>query len=127
LPTIVDIKGLADVFDCSEDTIQRRWRTYPHFFLTDSKSGRAVRFDLDDVIAYLKSNGTGYNNDGSVRSEDKDMSGGFQNKGISQETKAGVRDGRERPAMGKRPTFEASFPRKGSDPVEDFASEFGLS
>jgi len=127
LTQIVDISGLADVFGCHDDTIQRQWRTLPHFFITDKKSGRSARFDIDDVLTYLKARGKGYNSDGSVRSEGRDMDGGFEDKGISQKTETRVRNGRRSATMGTRPTFEASVPRKGRDPVEDFASEFGLS
>lgn len=124
---IVDIDGLAKVLKCSKDTIQKTWRRYPFFKISDGNDARSVRFDVDDVLNYLKGRDYDKANDGSIRPQNRHMGRGFQDKGVSKETEARIRNGRRGPTMGERPTFKASVPRKGRDPIEDFAREFGLS
>ena len=124
---IVDIQGLADVFLCSKDTIQRTWRRYPHFYITDGTDARAARFDVNDVLSFLKERDYGKVGDGKARSENKDVDRGLKDNGVSQETKKRIRNSRGRKAMGTGKKIKAFKPRKSPDPIEDFAREFGLS
>ncbi|MBA3012985.1 MAG: hypothetical protein KKF12_13920 [Proteobacteria bacterium] len=52
-PHIVDIQGLADVFQCSKDTVYKNWQGYPHFFVGTGRNGKSARFIVDHVIGFL--------------------------------------------------------------------------
>jgi len=54
LTQIVDISGLAEVLLCSEHILRKTWREYPHFFIGLGGTARGARFDVNDVIRYLK-------------------------------------------------------------------------
>jgi len=51
---IVNIHGLAKFLCCSVVTIQKTWRGYPHFFIGLGKTAKSARFDISDVIWFLK-------------------------------------------------------------------------
>jgi hypothetical protein len=51
---IVDIHGLSKVLLISYNTLVKNWKSLPHFFVTPSRTCKAARFDVDDVIEYLK-------------------------------------------------------------------------
>lgn len=51
---IVDIEGLAQVLHCSGRTLEKQWQQYPHFFIGEGRDLRGARFDIGDVITYLK-------------------------------------------------------------------------
>ena len=51
---IVDIAGLAKVLLCSESMILKTWKQYPHFYIGHGCTAKGARFDVDDVIDYLK-------------------------------------------------------------------------
>ena len=51
---IVDITGLAGVLSCSKSNILKTWRQYPHFFVGTGNSAKGARFDINDVLGYLK-------------------------------------------------------------------------
>ena len=51
---IVDIKGLAKVLLCSESMILKTWKQYPHFYIGHGCTAKGARFDVNDVIGYLK-------------------------------------------------------------------------
>lgn len=124
---IVDIQGLADVFLCSKDTIQRTWRRYPHFYITDGNDARAARFDVNDVLNFLKERDYWKVGDGETRPENKNVGRGFKDNGVPQEAKKRIRNTRGRKAVGTGKKIKASKSRKSPDPIEDFAREFGLS
>ena len=68
---IVDGNGLAKAFKCSPSLIRKVWKDYPHFFLGEGRDLRGARFDLDDVLYYLK----GERNYGSLEIQNKRMVG----------------------------------------------------
>lgn len=121
---IVDIHGLAKFLNCSKVTIQRTWRTYPHFFIGLGKTGKSARFDISDVIWFLKNRD--YPN-GISRSKNKKMGWGFKNNGIPQKKEKRIQDKESSKKMGERKTGTDSEPRTGTDPIEDFRSMFALS
>lgn len=51
---IVDIRGLAEVLECSNRTLEKVWFEFPHFFIGRGRTLRGARFDLDDVVEHLK-------------------------------------------------------------------------
>ena len=51
---IVDITGLAKVLLCSESMILKTWKQYPHFYIGHGCTAKGARFDIYDVIGYLK-------------------------------------------------------------------------
>jgi hypothetical protein len=52
---IVDINGLAAALNMPKATLLRYWRGYPHFFVSpNSRHGKCARFDVEEVVAYLK-------------------------------------------------------------------------
>ena len=51
---IVDIKGLAKVLLCSESMILKTWKQYTHFYIGHGCTAKGARFDVNDVIGYLK-------------------------------------------------------------------------
>lgn len=51
--TIVDISGLAKVLCTSESTLLKNWRKYPHFFISDGRTARGARFNVQMVIESL--------------------------------------------------------------------------
>ncbi len=51
---IVDIAGLAKVLLCSESMILKTWKQYPHFYIGHGCTAKGARFDVNDVIGYLK-------------------------------------------------------------------------
>jgi hypothetical protein len=125
-PQIVDIHGLAEVLDCSADTIQRTWRRYPHFFVTDGGDVRAVRFDVVDVLTFLKDRDY-KKHDGSIREKNKELGSGFKDIGVSPEAKKRIRNSGGRKAVGAGKTAKTSRSGKSPDPIESFSREFGLS
>jgi hypothetical protein len=51
---IVDINGLAEALHSNRFTLRKLWRKYPHFFVGEGNDLRAARFDVDDVLTFLK-------------------------------------------------------------------------
>jgi len=106
--SIVDAEGLAKELKCSISLLRKVWRDYPHFFIGIGRDLRGARFDLDDVLAYLKERG----NYGRL-AEQKRMvgsqipaSGGTNQKGgLQDQTSSGVMGGRKT-ARGKRTSAE---------------------
>jgi len=100
-PKIVDIQGLADVLVCSQSTMLKQWREYPHFFIGVGDTAKGARFDINDVINYLKKRDyakLGQNNKQFQRSH--------KNFGISSKNQNWIQDKNRRKKMGvvsKRP------------------------
>lgn len=58
---IVNIDGLAEYLKATRSNLRRFWRDYPHFFVGTGIDLKAARFDIADVLLYLKiSKGVGY-------------------------------------------------------------------
>ena len=77
-PQIVDIDGLADSLICSKETVLKSWRQLPHFFVGTGNTAKGARFDVNDVVDFLK-NRDYYANLGQ---KDKELRG----KGTHQRT-----------------------------------------
>ena len=58
---IVNIDGLAKYLQATKSNVRRLWKEYPHFFVGTGKDLKAARFDISDVLLYLKLHkGVGY-------------------------------------------------------------------
>ena len=57
---IADIRQLAEILGVSFNSLRRYWKAYPHFFVGDGRDCRGARFDVADVILYLKAQGGNY-------------------------------------------------------------------
>ena len=58
---IVKIDGLAQYLQATRSNVRRLWRQYPHFFVGTGTDLKAARFDISDVLLYLKiKKGVGY-------------------------------------------------------------------
>ena len=60
MPQIVDGQGLMEVFHISKSILKRLWRSWPHMYVGTGRDLRAARFDVADVVNYLKSQGENY-------------------------------------------------------------------
>ena len=67
---IVNYKGLARILRASEHTLKKTWRSIPHFFIGEGRNLKGARFNVPDVIEYLKKGGN-YGN--LERSEKKSL------------------------------------------------------
>ena len=102
---IVDAEGLAKELKCSISLLRKVWREYPHFFIGIGRDLRGARFDLDDVLTYLKERG----NCGRLEEQKSRMVGGQvpapgrtdQKGGLSDQASSGAMGGQET-ARGKR-------------------------
>lgn len=54
MPHIVDIHGLSEVLATNVNTLRKRWRQIPHFFVGEGNNLKGARFDVEDVINFLK-------------------------------------------------------------------------
>ena len=70
--SIVDAEGLAKELKCSISLLRKVWRKYPHFFIGIGRDLRGARFDLNDVLNYLKERG----NYGRLEEQKSGMVGG---------------------------------------------------
>jgi len=103
--SIVDAEGLAKELKCGISLLRKVWRDYPHFFIGVGRDLRGARFDLDDVLAYLKERG----NYGCLEEQKSRMVGGQipapgrknQKGGLSDQTSSTAMGGKEA-ARGKR-------------------------
>ena len=50
---------LAGELKISPRTLTRNWRDYPHYFVTPTPSLKSARFDLQEVIDFLKKKSNG--------------------------------------------------------------------
>ena len=58
---IVNIDGLAEYLKSTRSRQRTLWKNYPHFFMGMGTDLKAARFDILDVLVYLKVNkGVGY-------------------------------------------------------------------
>ena len=84
---IVDIAGLAAVLLCSESMILKTWKQYPHFYIGHGCTAKGARFDVYDVIGYLKKRD--YAKPGQ---KDKAMDRERSEDRVSQESQKGVQN-----------------------------------
>jgi hypothetical protein len=54
---IATYKGLAKILCCSEHTLKKTWRALPHFYIGEGRNLKGARFNIPDVINYLKKGG----------------------------------------------------------------------
>jgi phage terminase Nu1 subunit (DNA packaging protein) len=54
-----DYKKLSSILSIKKSTIQKIWRIYPHYFVTNGRNLKSARFDIIEVIEYLKENNNG--------------------------------------------------------------------
>ena len=106
---IVDAEGLAKELKCSISLLRKVWRKYPHFFIGVGRDLRGARFDLDDVLAYLKERGSC----GRLEEQESRMvgsqipaSGGTNQKGGLQDQASSCAMGGRKTARGKRTSAE---------------------
>jgi len=84
---IVDIKGLAKVLLCSESMILKTWKQYPHFYIGHGCTAKGARFDVNDVVGYLKKR------DYAVSGQKKENMDRYNSKKrFAQESKKRVQD-----------------------------------
>jgi len=51
---IVDIYGLAEILLTSPNTLRKKWHRLPHFYVGMGHNLKSARFDVGDVIDFLK-------------------------------------------------------------------------
>ena len=51
---IVDIYGLAEILLTSPNTLRKKWHRLPHFYVGTGRNLKSARFDVNDVIDFLK-------------------------------------------------------------------------
>lgn len=57
---IVDIKTLRSILSDENGMLERHWRDLPHFSIGQGKDLRGARFDVNDVLFFLKAVGGNY-------------------------------------------------------------------
>ncbi|MCP4116504.1 MAG: hypothetical protein GY737_14050 [Desulfobacteraceae bacterium] len=109
---IVDIHGLAGVLLCKESTLDREWREYPHFFIGRGKDARGARFDVGDVLSYLKERD--YNH--AVQGERREIQGASAAIGVPSKGKERVHNVESRQNLGNRNRSRIEESDLGEDP-----------
>jgi len=112
-PCIVDIDGLAEILQSSKWTLRKVWRSYPHFFVGQGQDLRAARFDVNDVLAYLKERGA---HDGSLEGRKEELLD--RQISVSKETvqARGFQNQKGRGFVGSRQTSRGDRSRRKGDP-----------
>ena len=59
-PQIVDIKTLRSILSDENGMLEKRWKDLPHFHIGKGQNLKSARFDVNDVLFYLKSVGDNY-------------------------------------------------------------------
>jgi len=88
LVQIVDFNELSATLRANPNTLRKRWRTLPHFFIGRGRTLKGARFDLLEVVEALK-------NDGMERPENRQIPVQIQAQG------AAVRKKRDRDKEGR--------------------------
>jgi len=120
---IVDITGLAQVLHCSDRTLEKQWQQYPHFFIGEGRDLRGARFDVCDVIDFLKQRD--YSNAIS-RQEKANLDRTNKNK-WSQKKKNRIPDKIGSNRMGTDDKSRNIVSESRSGCIEEFARHFGIS
>lgn len=55
----LNYKQLSSLLNLENSTAQKYWRMYPHYFVTEGRNLKSARFDIVDVIEFLKENNYG--------------------------------------------------------------------
>lgn len=66
---VVRYQKLADRLDCSPHVIRKSWKQLPHFFVSNGRDLRSARFDVEEVINFLKHNDILEEDDSSVEGD----------------------------------------------------------
>jgi hypothetical protein len=104
---IVDIKGLAQVLLCSASMILKTWKQYPHFYIGHGCTAKGARFDVNDVIDYLKKR------DYAVSGQKKEnMDRHNSKKRFAQESKKGIQDKDSGKGVGKGNIIKLTEPTR---------------
>lgn len=106
--SIVDIHGLAKVLLCSENTVNKTWAQYPHFFIGLGRNARGVRFDINDVLEYLKERDYA-----SARQDAQNMERQSQAKRFSSQRETRVQNKDRGKGLGNRNKKIDAKPRTG--------------
>lgn len=115
----IDKAGLSKILLISGSLIEKIWREYPHFFVGQKKTGKSVRFDLNDVIEYLKERDYA---DSGQKGKEVDRAGALDGASGAIQTRISNKKGSCN--MGE----ETGGDSEGSEsPIQEFASLFGLS
>ena len=104
---IVDIHGLAEILLTSPNTLRKKWHRLPHFYVGTGHNLKSARFDVGDVIDFLKKeaqNGT-IQAQGTPKRVVHSVYGGrtdIQKRGISNKVRS-IGMGSERTVQDKAP------------------------
>ena len=52
--SIVNYKELAKILKISPESLKKNWKKYPHFYPLSGTDLRGARFDVNDVMKFLK-------------------------------------------------------------------------
>ena len=115
LTEIVDKKGLAQILMVSEDTIYRTWHQYPHFFVGMEQSAKMARFDVNDVIQYLKDRDYA-----DIQQSQKLLGCQGKDKRISREKQTRICDTRRSLAVGAGDKAERPWPTSSKSGILSF-------
>ena len=121
---IVDIQGLATELCASKHTLKKNWRSLPHFFIGDGRNLKGARFNVPEVIEYLRKEA---NHDSLERSQKKSMDFKIQ---MAEKTiqKGGVSNKVCCSAMGGRKTQQTKKSSStGTDPFNLLAGVDNVS
>ena len=113
---IVDFDGLAEFLKSNKYTLRKIWRDFPHVYIGIGKDLRGARFDVDDVLIYLKQSGENY---GSLEKQNKRLLGckiSTQNKAIQT----------RRTQDQERSCFVGSPKTPGTECGSNYGDPFGL-
>jgi hypothetical protein len=69
---IVNINGLATELCASKHTLKKNWRSLPHFFIGNGRNLKGARFNVPEVIEYLRKEA---NHVSLERSREKNLGG----------------------------------------------------
>ena len=106
---IVNIDGLTKYLQTTVSNVRRFWKEYPHIFVGTGSDLKAARFDIEDVLLYLKLHkGVGYervagSGNGQVEVQIRISKKEIQEGGLFNAT-GGFDRGGEQKEFGKRGT-----------------------
>ena len=120
--SIVDFEGLARALGTPPNTLKKRWRRIPHFFIGRGETRKGARFLLNEVLAYLKAESY----DHLAGSKNAQIPGKVRVQGGALREE-GVSDQGERPQVGNRGKRRARKSKTPGDPYNLFGDRRPLS
>jgi phage terminase Nu1 subunit (DNA packaging protein) len=75
---IADGKELCSILNIKKRTLQNVWQEYPHFFVATGRDLRSARFDVEEVIEFLKARD--YSHEHLVQKKSKGMDLSFSHE-----------------------------------------------